>query len=219
MFPHIFFRRVQTASWDEFAEIFGIALIILGQTFRASARGYKSENSQEGNALIQGGPYAFVRNPMYLGILLIGLGIVLVLFNWWAFIIFLCIFIVRYISLTFKEEKKLQAMFGQIYRDYQTKVPRIIPASVSVLQKDMVEYLPLKWPWLKREIGSILAVLLVILFLEGWEDVVREGLGVYLREAVLSLNIIIVFVCLIIYLIRRTKNLEKYASNKSKNTL
>ena len=219
MFPRIFFRRAQVASWDEFAEIFGIAFILLGQILRASSRGYKAEYSGNGHSLIQDGPYAFVRNPMYLGILLIGLGIVLVLFHWWTALIFLCVFIVRYFFLIFKEEKKLLAVFAQIYRDYQVRVPRIIPSSASVLQKDIAEYLPLKLPWLKNELGSMLAVLLIVLFLEGWEDVVNEGPGIYVREAILSLNVIILFIFLIIYLIRRTNNQQKDASSKSKNTL
>jgi len=219
IFPHVFFRRVQVASGDEFIEIFGIALIILGQIFRASARGYKSENSQGGNALIQGGPYTLVRNPMYLGILLIGLGIVMVLFNWWAVIIFLGVFIARYLLLIFKEEKKLLTVFGQVYRGYLVRVPRIIPSLVSVLQKDIAEYLPLKWPWLKREMGSILAVLFIVLLLEGWEDLTSLGLKIYLQETALSFNVIVVFICLVVYLIRKTNKLQKYASNQSKNTL
>jgi protein-S-isoprenylcysteine O-methyltransferase Ste14 len=219
IFPNIFFRKVGAVSWDEFAEIFGIALILLGQILRASSRGYKSEYSQNGHSLIQDGPYALVRNPMYLGILLIGLGIVLMLFNWWVAAIFLCIFIVRYLLLIFKEEKKLLAMFPQAYLDYQKRVPCLLPSVDTLTQKDIAEFLPLKLSWLKKEIGSILAVLLIVLFLEGWEDMASEGLGIYLREAMLSLNVVILFICLIIYLIRWTNSLEKDASNKSKNTL
>lgn len=219
LFPHIFFRHAQVASWDEFAEIFGMAFILLGQILRASSRGYKAEHSENSHSLIQGGPYALVRNPMYLGILFIGFGIVLMLFNWWVVVIFLCLFIWRYLLLILKEEKKLLAMFPLDYRDYQQKIPRLLPSLTTILQKDVAEYLPLKLPWLKKEIGSILAVLFIVLFLEGWKDVVSEGLGIYLREAILSLNIIILFICLIIYLIRRTNNQQKDASNKSKNTL
>ncbi len=219
LFPAVFLRSTKEASWDKLAEIFGIAFILLGQIFRASSRGYKSENSGSGHSLIQSGPYALVRNPMYLGILFIGLGIVLVLFNWWILVVFLCIFIWRYLFLIFKEEKKLSAMFPQDYEDYQQKVPRLLPSPAVVLQKDIVEYLPLKLSWLKKEIGSILAVLLIVLFLEGWKDVKSEGIKVYLKEAILYLTIIILFIFLIIYLIRRTNNPQKDASSKSKNTL
>lgn len=219
LFPAVFLRSTKEASWDKLAEISGIAFILLGQIFRASSRGYKSENSGSGHSLIQSGPYALVRNPMYLGILFIGLGTVLVLFNWWILVVFLCIFIWRYLFLIFKEEKKLLAMFPQDYEDYRQKVPRLLPPPAAVLQKDIVEYLPLKLSWLKKEIGSILAVLLIVLFLEGWKDVKSEGIEVYLKEAILYLTIIILFIFLIIYLIRRTNNQQKDASSKSKNTL
>jgi len=219
LFPAVFLRIGKETLWDEVAEIFGIAFILLGQIFRASSRGYKSENSGNGHSLIQSGPYALVRNPMYLGILLIGLGIVLALFNWWVAVVFLCIFIWRYLFLTFKEEKKLLAMFPQDYRDYRQRVPRLLPWPAAVLQKDVAEYLPLKLPWLKKEIGSILAVLLFVLLLEGLIDVKSQGIRIYPGEIILSLGVIILFISLIIYLIRRTNNQEKDASSKSKNTL
>lgn len=219
LFPVVFFRRPELTSWDEIAEIFGITFILLGQIFRVSGRGYKSECSKNGYLLIQSGPYAVVRNPMYLGILLIGLGIVSMLFKWWVVVIFLCVFIWRYLLLIFKEEKKLLSMFAQTYQDYQQRVPRILPSLSTILHKDVAEYLPLKLPWLKKEIGSILAVLSGVLFLESWEDIKSEGIGIYLRELIGFFTIIILFLCLVIYLSRRTKNWQKDASNKSESTL
>ncbi|MDD4980467.1 MAG: isoprenylcysteine carboxylmethyltransferase family protein [Candidatus Omnitrophica bacterium] len=203
-FPKIFFRRPQALFWDGFANICGIALILLGQIFRASGRGYKSANSQNSRSLIERGPYTLVRNPMYLGILLTGLGVVLALFNFWALVIFLCVFIVRYIFLIFQEEKKLVAVFGQAYQDYQQRVPRLIPAWGALLKKDIAEYLPLKTLWLKKEIGSILAVLFVVFLIEGWNDALSMGLSMYLRKTVLTLSVIIVFSGLIIYLLKKT---------------
>jgi uncharacterized membrane protein YozB (DUF420 family) len=88
-----------------------------------------------------------------------------------------------------------------------------------ILQKDVSEYLPLKPSWLKKEIGSILAVLLGVFLLESWEDIKNEGMKVYFKEATLSLSVIILFIFLVIYLIRRTNNPQKDASSKSKNTL
>ncbi|MDP3732410.1 MAG: isoprenylcysteine carboxylmethyltransferase family protein [Candidatus Omnitrophota bacterium] len=219
LFPAVFLRSAKEGYWDAAAELLGIVFIIFGQILRASARGYKSENSGNGHSLIHGGPYALVRNPMYLGILFIGLGIVLALFNWWVAVLFLCIFIWRYQRLIFKEEEKLLAMFPGAYQDYQQRVSRLLPSVAAVLQKDMAEYLPLKLLWLKKEIGSILAVLLLVLFLEGWKDCKGAGVRIYLKEAILFFAIVILFIFFIIYLIRRTNNPQKDASNKSKNTL
>ena len=220
LFPTVFFRSAKEPTWDAFAKLFGIALILLGQILRASSRGYKSEHSQSGHSLIQAGPYALVRNPMYLGILFIGLGSVLMLFRLWVMVIFLGIFIWRYTLLIFKEEKKLLAVFPQDYQDYQQKVPRLLPSLPAILQKDIAEYLPLKLSWLKKEIGSIIAVLLLVFFMKGWLDLKNTGIKAsLLKGAGLFFATSIVFIFLIIYLIRRTNNQKKDASSKSKNTL
>mgnify|MGYP001590268887 CR=1 FL=1 len=219
VFPGVFFRRDCIASFDEVAEILGVVLILLGQLFRISARGYKSEHSQNGRSLITTGPYAAVRNPMYLGILLIGLGIVFVLFNWWVVIIFLFVFIVRYLLLIFKEEKKLLALFPQTYQDYCRRVPRIFPSIRILVGKDIGEYLPLRLSWVKREIGSILTVLLITLFIESWEDIRSTGFRIYLHESVTIIITVIIFIFLVIYLSKRTERFRKDGASKNKNNL
>ena len=217
-FPNIFFRNDKAAHLNAVAKVCGIAFILLGQILRVSGRGYKSEHSQNGEVLIQGGPYAVVRNPMYLGILLIGVGIVLMLFKWWVVCIFLLAFILRYLMLTFKEEKKLSALFSKDYRDYCKRVPRILPSITTIMKTDIVEYLPLKFQWIKKESGAILAVLLLTLFLISWEDIKNAGLNAYIKEAITIIATVILFICLVIYLSRRTATIEKDVSNKSQAT-
>lgn len=210
-FPALFFRSVNPGLTDEIMEMVGISFILLGQIFRVSARGYKSDNSKEGRALITGGPYALVRNPMYLGILLIGLGIVLTLFNWWAAVIFLVVFVIRYILLIFTEEKKLAGLFSKDFLEYKKQTPRIFPSLRHVLKSDMREYLPIKLSWIKREIGSILALLFIVLLIESWKDITAEGIKVYLREIQGILVLIALFIGLVAYLSKSTK----HASAKS----
>ena len=216
VFPNFFMPYNTADAWDEILDMFGITFIILGQIIRVSARGYKSEHSLQGAALIQGGTYSLVRNPMYLGIFLIGLGIVLTLFKWWVICLFLLVFITRYILLIFKEEKKLLAMFPGEYLDYQRKVPRILPSLATVLQRDINEYLPMKLPWLKKEIGSILAVLFFTLLMESWQDIQNEGWATYQEEALTIIITIILFIALLIYLSKRTESIGEDNSNKSK---
>ncbi len=215
-FPSLAFRREYAGPLDEVAEVFGIAFILLGQIFRLSARGYKSDYSHQGDILIQDGPYALVRNPMYLGIILIGLGIVLMLFQWWLVVGFLLIFILRYQLLILEEEKKLKSIFPLDYPDYQRKVPCILPSLSAMLNKDIGEYLPIRVSWLKKEISTILAVLLIVLFIESWEDIKTEGFGVYLKESAAMGITIILFIFLAIYLNKRTVN---YGPSKINNHL
>lgn len=206
LFPTIFLRQSMGSFLDEVLSVFGIAFILLGQLFRVSSRGYKSEHSQQGYALIQGGPYTLVRNPMYLGIFLIGLGIVLILFKWWAICIFLLVFIARYILLIFEEEKKLRAIFPKDYQAYQQKVPRIIPSLAMILQKDIVEYLPLKLSWLKKEMPSVIPVLGAVILLKSWKNIRNEGWQALPLELVMVFMIIILFASLFIYLKNKTAN-------------
>lgn len=219
IFPTKFLRTNLENVWEEIMEVFGITFILLGQIIRVSARGYKSEYSQQGDVFIKSGPYALVRHPMYLGILFIGVGIVLMLFNWWVVAIFLFVFITRYWLLIFKEEKKLIASFGEEYQDYCRRLPRILPSLERIFYADVAECLPLKWSWLKKELGTILAVLLTTLFIESREDVLREGLGIYLKESVGVIIIFILFLVFVIYLSNRTKKFIENAPTRSKDNL
>ena len=115
----------------------------------------------------------------------------------------------------FKEEKKLSALFPEDYPAYQQRVPRILPCPSMLLQKNISEYLPLKLSWLKKEIGSISAVLLITLLLKACKDIKNKEIEIYLKEATVYLVIIILFAGMIIYLSRRTERLEKNVSNKS----
>ena len=212
VFPTLFFRDSTAVYYDEVAEVFGVAFILLGQLLRTSARGYKSEHSRQGESLISSGPYSLVRNPMYLGILLIGLGIVLMLFRWWVAAVFIAVFILRYVLLIFTEEKKLLKIFPQEYPAYKMRVPRLWPSPHSLFQRDLTEYLPLRLSWIKREIGTILAVLLLTLVLESWEDIKQEGLRAYFKAGAGLLLVLALFIWLSIYLMKRTDGLRQDVS-------
>jgi protein-S-isoprenylcysteine O-methyltransferase Ste14 len=197
-FPGIFFRSHVNGGIEEYIELLGFSLILLGQIIRVSARGYKAEHSCESQALIQGGPYQIVRNPMYLGIFLIGLGVVLAIFKWWAVIIFIIVFVIRYVMLIYKEERKLLTLFPEAYKDYCKKVPRILPALSTITRLDISEYLPIKLIWFRKEIGSILTLLLLTLLVESWEDISCKGLKVYFYQ---SAWLFLTFVLFIIFVI------------------
>lgn len=203
-FPGFFIRSYTGGFWDEWVELLGFALIFLGQIIRVSARGYKAEHSGQSQELIQGGPYQIVRNPMYLGIFLIGLGVVLAIFKWWAVLIFILIFIIRYILLIYKEEKKLLMIFTDKYQAYCKKVPRIFPSLLSMVKLDMSQYLPIKLIWFKKEIGSILTLLLLTLLIESWEDIAKEGFRIYLWRSLWLFLTGILFTILVILLSKLT---------------
>jgi protein-S-isoprenylcysteine O-methyltransferase Ste14 len=216
LFPKVFFRKVGNGSLDQIIEVSGIVLILLGQLLRTSARGFKSRYSQQGLTLVQGGPYSLVRNPMYLGILLIGLGIVLVLFEWWVVALFLLIFAVRYIQLIFQEERKLLGIFSEDYRRYMQRVPRIFPSLKMFFERDVSEYLPLRFAWVRREIGTIFAVLFIVLTIESWEDISSNGFLIYfIREFAMIIVILLLLTALIVSLDRRTAFNQQNGTEKN----
>ena len=214
-FPRFFFRNNINGGIEEYIEILGFSLILLGQIIRVSARGYKAEHSRESQALIQGGSYQVVRNPMYLGIFLIGLGVVLAVFKWWAAIIFIIVFIIRYIKLIYTEEKKLLAVFPESYKDYCKRVPRILPSLSTVSKLDIGEYLPIKLSWFKKEIGSILSLLLLTLLIESWGEIVKYGIKVYFRQSVWLFLTFILFIIFVVLLNSRSS--KKYGNRADKS--
>jgi protein-S-isoprenylcysteine O-methyltransferase Ste14 len=191
---------------DELWEVSGIVLIFFGQLLRVSSRGYKSECSKNGNSLVISGPYSMVRNPMYLGILLIGAGVVLFVFHWWVFLIFLAVFISRYLGLFAKEEKVLTTAFGKSYLEYMKKVPRLLPRLDFLAKTDIRQFLPLKMSWFKREIPSIVTVVAVVLAVEFWEELKSGNWQEAIHEFILYLAIFISYFFLVIFLSRQYEN-------------
>ncbi|MEW5758854.1 MAG: isoprenylcysteine carboxylmethyltransferase family protein [Candidatus Omnitrophota bacterium] len=162
IFKSIFLR----ASDIGFLEILGVSLLLLGQLIRISSRGYKAEYSRGGHELIKDGPYSLVRNPMYLGILLMGAGIVLFLFKFWVFFAFLAFFTIRYLTLIKQEEKILIEKFDREYEDYKKNTPRIFPRMNYIISHNIKNYLPLKLIWVKKEISSFVPIVISLVGLK-----------------------------------------------------
>ncbi|MFZ2095172.1 MAG: isoprenylcysteine carboxylmethyltransferase family protein [Anaerolineales bacterium] len=79
---------------------------------------------QESNALVTGGVYGFSRHPMYLGfvMVLIGVAILLGALAPWAIVaIFILLLEIVYIQV---EERMLSEKFGSSWMDYKRKVRR-----------------------------------------------------------------------------------------------
>ncbi|HQJ16291.1 MAG TPA: isoprenylcysteine carboxylmethyltransferase family protein, partial [Candidatus Omnitrophota bacterium] len=173
-FPGIFIRR-ESGSSDDLWEMIAIALVLAGQLLRVSARGYKSEHSYGGNHLVQGGPYSLVRHPMYLGIILIGCGVVLFILRPWTILIFAAGFLFRYRSLFNNEENTLAKKFGNEYEDYCHRVPRIVPRFSVLATRDISSYLPVRLSWFIRETPSIIGIIALCVAVESWEEIYLHG--------------------------------------------
>ncbi|MGE5308004.1 MAG: methyltransferase family protein [Deltaproteobacteria bacterium] len=198
-FPFLLIRRT-SGNLDDFTEVCGLALILLGQLLRISARGYKAEHSKNSHALVTSGPYSLVRNPMYLGIILIGTGVVFALGRPWAILLFAAGFSFRYFYLFRDEEKALLGYFGKAYTEYKSMVPRIFPSIKSLLFGDVRRFLPLKKEWFKSEIPAILSVLGAVLAVECWEEFSMSGWEPALTDVVVFCAVFAIFLALVTYL-------------------
>ena len=77
--------------------------------------------------LIVGGMYAYVRNPMILGVITVLVGESLVLVSLPILIWAIFVFVINTVYFIFSEEPGLEKRFGDEYREYKRNVPRWIP--------------------------------------------------------------------------------------------
>jgi hypothetical protein len=98
------------------------ALVLPGLWLRAYAAGYVKKNRE----LTVTGPYAYTRNPLYLGSMLMAAGFALALESWPVAVLLAIGFSVIYIPVIAAEERFLRATFPA-YAAYSGTVPRLIP--------------------------------------------------------------------------------------------
>jgi protein-S-isoprenylcysteine O-methyltransferase Ste14 len=103
--------------------VIGAAVALPGLLLRAWASGYLRKN----DALATAGPYAYTRNPLYLGSFLIGLGATIAAGKWILGVLFLVLFAGIYVPVMSVESKTLAELFGETYRRYSTSVPIFFP--------------------------------------------------------------------------------------------
>ncbi|HXN06801.1 MAG TPA: isoprenylcysteine carboxylmethyltransferase family protein [Nitrospiria bacterium] len=116
----LYLARPNTASI-----ILGLVLVIAGELIRAWASGFLNKDTHEYVTVF--GPYAYSRNPLYLGNFLLGLGFICMGNYWAAIVLFLILFFIIYRATILDEEKLLTRMFGNPYIEYRRSVPRFFP--------------------------------------------------------------------------------------------
>jgi protein-S-isoprenylcysteine O-methyltransferase Ste14 len=99
-----------------------LLLIIPGLLIRALASGHVRKNE----ALATSGPYAYTRNPLYLGSLLIGIGFAVAARSWWVGFLLVVMFFAIYLPVIRDEETFLRQKFPE-FDEYAQRVPRMFP--------------------------------------------------------------------------------------------
>lgn len=109
----------------------GSILVVPGLLIRALASGHVRKNE----ALATSGPYAYTRNPLYLGSLLIGIGFAVASRNLWIGLVLILMFFVIYVPVIRSEERFLREKFPE-FEGYAQRVPRMLPRIVPAAAGD-----------------------------------------------------------------------------------
>ena len=101
----------------------GGAIALPGLALRAWGTGHLRKN----DALAVGGPYAYTRNPLYLGSFLIGVGFTIASGRFVLGIVFAALFLGIYVPVMRVESATLGKLFGESYQRYVAAVPLFLP--------------------------------------------------------------------------------------------
>ena len=112
----------------------GFAVSLTGEIFRLWGVSYAGSETRTtggvgGTYLVISGAFSYVRNPLYLGniLLYLGIGIMsMALFPWLQIVAF-GFFYFQYRVIISQEEAYLEKTFGPDFEDYKKNVPRFIP--------------------------------------------------------------------------------------------
>ncbi len=100
----------------------GAVLVTLGLGIRALASGHVQKNEQ----LTTSGPYAYTRNPLYLGSLILACGFALAARSWWVGLGIVVLFFAIYLPVIRSEEAFLRSKFPE-FDEYAAHVPSLLP--------------------------------------------------------------------------------------------
>lgn len=108
----------------EFATLIGGGVVaLLGVLIRAWASGHIRKNQN----LAISGPYAYTRNPLYLGSFILGVGFTVASGVWWLALLFTALFLGIYLPVMRVEAGDLIELFGEDYKEYASRVPLFFP--------------------------------------------------------------------------------------------
>jgi protein-S-isoprenylcysteine O-methyltransferase Ste14 len=101
----------------------GSIIAVIGLAIRAWASGH----IRKAEALAVSGPYAYTRNPLYLGSFLMGVGFTIAAGVWWLGLIFALLFLGIYFPVMRVEAEDIRRVFGKEFDEYERNVPLFFP--------------------------------------------------------------------------------------------
>jgi protein-S-isoprenylcysteine O-methyltransferase Ste14 len=153
-------------SWTTL--VWGLVLVLPGLWLRGYAAGYVKKNAE----LTRTGPYAYTRNPLYLGSMSIAAGFAVAAGRWWLVVLLVAMFLAIYLPTILSEEEFLRGAFPQ-FEEYAQRVPRLLPrltpAWFSDAERGIGRFSPERYRHHREYNASIgAAALYVALILRMW---------------------------------------------------
>lgn len=139
--------------------LIGGAIAIIGLAVRAWASGY----IKKARELAVAGPYAYTRNPLYVGSFLMGVGFTCAAGVWWLAIVFSVLFIGIYLPVMRVEAEDIRRIFGDSFTEYEQNVPMFAPR-LTAWKKTGDKFgfqLYLQYREYRAAIGVVLAIALL----------------------------------------------------------
>lgn len=149
----------------------GLVLVILGEFFRLwgiSYAGGETRTRKAGaSALVTQGPFSYVRNPLYVGNIIIYTGIAIMansLTPYLQVVILLFGCFQYYYIVTEEEEPKLRELFKETYEDYFRSVKRFLPGGAYDAAKQSKVKFDIKAGWKseKRTLQGMLTIVFMV---------------------------------------------------------
>jgi protein-S-isoprenylcysteine O-methyltransferase Ste14 len=150
----------------------GLGLIALGEGLRIWGVGYLGGGSRglevSASSLVTSGPFAHVRNPLYLGNLF--LGFVIAAWAWIPYFLFLfaAAFAMQYIPIVRLEESHLALSFGPAFLAYRREVPAFLPRLTPYAERSAHRFSLRSALRSERRTLQSIALLLLAILIRRW---------------------------------------------------
>lgn len=118
--------RRSIALWPGVALIaLGVGIVILGRrAMKAAATNV--DPALPTITIVTSGPFRFSRNPLYMAVTLLYLGLTLVANTWWGIVALVPLLMIMHRGVVLREERYLEQKFGETYRQYRSNVRRYL---------------------------------------------------------------------------------------------
>jgi protein-S-isoprenylcysteine O-methyltransferase Ste14 len=103
--------------------VFGVGIAMWGRRTMQAA-GTNVDPYRPVSVLVKNGPFRFSRNPLYMALTLLFLGLSLVVNTWWGIVLLFPVLIIIHWGVILREERYLDEKFGASYQEYRSKVRR-----------------------------------------------------------------------------------------------